>query len=126
MVLVLSGEEGVINLTVTGDSYIITGIEPGSYTLTASKKNHVTREYAVIVGKGENLRDITINLIGDINADGIINIGDTAKLYAHICKTALLTDDYALKCADVSGDGRVNIGDVAKIYAHIRKTSLLW
>jgi hypothetical protein len=69
---------------------------------------------------------VKIHLLGDVTGDGRVNVGDTARVYSHVRKTAVITDEYLLKVADVSGDGRVNVGDTAKVYSHVRKTSLLW
>ena len=63
---------------------------------------------------------------GDISGDGKVNMGDVAKLYAHIRGTSVLTEENGLNRCDISGDGKVNIGDVAKLYAHIRGTSKLY
>ena len=69
---------------------------------------------------------VTERLIGDINGDGEINIGDVAKLYAHIKGTSILTDENDIDRCDITGDGNVNMGDVAKLYAHIKGTSKLY
>ena len=67
-----------------------------------------------------------MGLIGDITGDGNVNMGDVAKLYAHIKGTSVLTDKNDIKCCDITGDGNVNMGDVAKLYAHIKGTSKLY
>jgi len=36
-------------ITVDVDSYMITGVPAGEYTLRVSKEKHVTREYTVII-----------------------------------------------------------------------------
>ena len=113
--------------TVTGNStsYSITGVAAGTYTLTVSKENHVTREYTVTIGSENVTQDVKIHLLGDINGDGRVNTSDVGKANAHAKKTSLLTG-YELACADVNGDGRVNTSDVGKLNAHAKKTSLLW
>lgn len=113
---------------VTGNnaSYTVSGIVPGSYTMTVSKENHVTRIDTVTVIPGDNTQDVKICLMGDVNGDGQVNMGDTARIYAHVKGTNLITDAYALLCADATGDGQVNVGDVSKIYAHVRGTNQLW
>jgi hypothetical protein len=59
-------------------------------------------------------------ILGDISGDGKVNIGDVARLYAHIRGSAMLDEETLLACADLSGDGKVNIGDVARLYAQVR------
>ena len=61
---------------------------------------------------------------GDVTGDGELNLGDVARLYAHLRGSKLLTDPKALLHADFTGEGRLNMGDVAKLYAHIRITLL--
>ena len=114
--------------TVKGNTvnYSFADVAAGVYTLKVSKANHVTREYTVTVGNGSVVQDVKIHLRGDIDGNGKINVGDTTKVYSHVKKTALITDEYMLLCADVSGDGRINVGDTTKVYAHVKKTSLLW
>ena len=114
--------------TVTGNNaeYTISGIVPGSYTMTVRKENHVTRIDTVTVVSGVNTQDVKICLIGDVNGDGQVNVIDTAQLYSHIRVTALITDDYALLCGDVNSDGQVNVIDVSMVYAHVRGTNQLW
>jgi hypothetical protein len=70
--------------------------------------------------------DVKIHLKGDIDGNGKVNVGDTTKVYSHVKKTSLITDEYMLLCADVDGNGKINVGDTTKVYAHVKKTSLLW
>ena len=116
----------VVMLTGNHAIYSFEGVAAGTYTMKVSKANHVTREYTVVVGNSSIPLDPKIHLKGDIDGNGKINVGDTTKVYSHVKKTALITDEYMLLCADVSGDGRINVGDTTKVYAHVKKTSLLW
>lgn len=94
-------------------------IAAGEYTLTFSKKNHVDRVYALTVTDQSVSLDAVLNLLGDVNEDGEISIGDVARLYAHVRENALLTD-YALACADFNQDGQVDVGDTGSLYAFVR------
>ena len=93
--------------------------------MNVMKKNHVTREYTVTVGTDPVKQDVVIQLLGDINGDGKVNMKDWNNVYAHVNKTTELKD-YALKCAEVSGDKKINMKDWNRIYAHVNKTKLLW
>ena len=64
-------------------------------------------------------------LLGDVDGNGKVNIGDVAKVNAHVKGASLLTDPYWLECANVNG-GKLNIGDSASLYAHIRGTKKLY
>ena len=119
-----SGEAVVA--TVTGDgSYIFEGVAAGSYTLSVRKENHVQRTYTVTVEKDAVVLDVKLHLIGDIDGNGKINVGDVAKLNGHIKNTAPLTDAYQQLCANVNG-GSLNMGDTASLYAHIKGTKTLY
>ena len=63
---------------------------------------------------------------GDVSQDGSVSMSDVSRIYAHIRRTASITDDYALACADTTGDGDISMGDVSMVYAHIRGTKRLF
>jgi hypothetical protein len=107
-------------------AYSIEGVAAGTYTLRVEKNNHVARTYTVTVGTDPVVQDAKIHLKGDIDGNGKINVGDTTKVYSHVKKTALITDEYMLLCADIDGNGKINVGDTTKVYAHVKKTNLLW
>lgn len=105
--------------TATGE-YILTDVEPGSYTLQISKAGHVTREY-----QAESVSlDIRIHLIGDVNGDGKVNVMDKRIIFNHIAGTKLT--GYEFQVGDVNGDGTINIMDKRMIFNHIAGTGLLW
>ena len=115
---VLSGNDN--SVTKTGsNAFKFEGVTPGTYSLTFSAEGYVARTYEVTVEDKSLTVNATLNLQGDINSDGKVNIGDAARLYAHVRGNNLLTD-YALVCADYSGDGSVNVGDTAKLYSFVR------
>lgn len=66
-----------------------------------------------------------LDLIGDVNEDGQVNVKDWNRLYSHINKTELLTGQGLIN-ADVNEDGKVNIKDWNRLYSHINKTQLLF
>ena len=105
-------------------SYCFSELAVGVYTLRVSKPNHVTREYVVVV-TNDVVQDVEINLIGDANIDGKVNMKDWSRLYNHISEVDLLSD-YGLSCADVNQDGKINMKDWARLYAHISEANPLW
>ena len=113
--------------TVTVENGIIApmSLAIGEYRITFSKENHVTRTYTLTLTPGETVLEAKIHLIGDVDGNGKVNVGDVAKVYSHIRKTQLLTDEYQLLCANVNG-GNLNVGDTASLYSHIRKTKPLY
>ena len=111
--------------TAQNGSYTFPNVPSGSYTLTVSAPNHITRSVTFQL-TGSTGPDMTVHLLGDINGDGRINVGDVARVYGHARRTAFLTDEYAFACGDVLTDGRITVGDTARIYAHAKKTSSLF
>ena len=106
-------------------NYALENVAAGTYTLKVSKLNHVTREYTITVGAEAVTQDVKIHLIGDIDGNGKVNVGDISKINAHLKGTSTITDAYQLLCANVNG-GQLNIGDAASLYAHIRGTRKLY
>lgn len=122
-----SGDQLIRSVTTSGTNgtYCFTKASAGEYLLRASKANHVTREYSITVGTTDVSQDVLLRLLGDVNGDGRISVGDTARLYAHIRGVDTFNDDYVLRCANVNGDKYVNIGDTARLYSYIRGTNPL-
>ena len=123
----LAGEEVVATATVSGKTgtYSIENVAEGTYTLKVSKLNHVTREYTITVGAEDLAQDVKIHLIGDIDGNGLVNMGDISILYAHIKGTKQLSDAYQLLVANING-GSLNLGDFSALYAHINGTKKLY
>ena len=107
------------------ESFSLEGIPSGCYTMVVSKKNYVPRSYDIIVRDGKINVDVKLHLIGDIDGNGKINVGDVSKLNSHLKGTNKMTDGYMLDCANVNG-GSLNMGDTAALYAHIRGTKKLY
>ena len=121
----LNGEEVVATVTASGKegTYSIENVAAGTYTLKVSKLNHVTREYTVTVD-ADLTQDVKIHLVGDVDGNSKINVGDVSKINSHI-KSGTLTDEYMILCANVNG-GKLNMGDVSTLYAHIKGTKKLY
>ena len=114
-------ETPAYTITVTGASgeYTLPGIEPGTYTLRVCADGAGIRTYSVTLAAGSTRQDLELNLIGDVNGDGKLNIGDVAQLYSYVKGSSQL-EGYAADCADLTGDGQIDIGDVAEAYAKVR------
>lgn len=107
------------DLSAKDGTYSI-AVFPGVYTLTVVKNDNVTRIYSIEVTSEKTVLNIKLSQKGDVSGDGKLTVGDVAKVYSHIKKTAILTDEYQLLCADVQEDGRINVGDTARIYSRIK------
>ena len=137
----LDGTDAVtVTLTREGDSspsyakvvygnsatYKFDSVAEGTYIMTVSKKNHVTRTEKVVVGATTVTKNMKVHPKGDINGDGKITTLDYMKVNAYVKGTITLTE-YELKCADVIGtDGKVTTADAMRINAHVKGTKLLW
>jgi uncharacterized protein YjdB len=124
--LELIGTAGTRTINVSGKTgiYSFENVSGGTYTLRVSKENHVTREYTVTVSAQTVTQDVKICLLGDVDGNGKINVGDISKLLSHIRGLNLITDEYQLLCANANG-GKLNMGDISAIYAHIKGTKKL-
>ncbi|MBQ3417744.1 MAG: hypothetical protein IJH32_07905 [Ruminococcus sp.] len=124
----LQGDSVKKNTNVTGNtaSYSITNVPAGTYTLRVSKKNHVDRDYTVVIS-GEMIQNVTINPLGDVTLDGKVNIRDVNNLYNHVKGSVIITDTYSLQCGDVYSPGKgVNIRDVNTLYNHVKGNATLY
>ena len=110
-----------INLTGNTVSYKINNIDVSIYTVTVSKKNHVTRKYSVSITQPNQTLITAINPLGDVNLDGKVTIRDVNNLYNHVKGSGTITDSYSLECGDVYNPGSgVNIRDVNTLYNHVK------
>ena len=124
-----SGSNVTYTKTLYGNSasFSVSGIGYGKkYTLSISKKNHVTRSFTGTI-TGNTTKNVTINPLGDVNLNGKVDIRDVNTLYNHVKGSTLISDAYALQCSDVSKPyGSINIRDVNALYKHVMGTTLLY
>ncbi len=70
--------------------------------------------------------DVEINLIGDANGNGTVNLMDYRAVLQHVKGASLITDEYLLKCADANQNGSVNLMDYRAILQHTKGANPLW
>ena len=115
-------------------AYTFTSVEPGTYTLTVSKKDHATRVYegadaVVVTNSNITGKDVKIHLMGDIDGDGKVTTIDFARAYWHACGIASKQlDAYQQACADVveGEEPGVTNADALRINQHVRSHNWLW
>ena len=115
-------------LTVADDLLDVSGLADDTYTFTFKANNCVPRDYKVTVSGGAAIgleSGVKLNLIGDINGDGKLTLGDVLKANASARNSKPLTG-YDKSVADINGDGKITLGDVLKMNAHARNSKLLW
>ena len=119
---------GVIGETeVYGNAaaYNLESIQPGTYQVRVSKKNHVTRLYEIIADEQNLELDMQILLLGDVTGDGKINVKDKRAIFKQLQGNGQLSD-YLLSVGDVNGDGVINVKDKRLFYKHIAGTVSIW
>ena len=119
----------VLNLGTAAVNTTVTGLEAGEWKLAIDVENiaagltdtpvtlNATQSFSIPAGgykvyyKGEPAPGW---LLGDVNGDGEVNIGDVTRIIDVILGD-VVDDDDMLARADVNGDGEVNIGDVTRV-----------
>jgi glycosidase len=122
----------VLNLGSSTVNTVVTGLEAGEWKLaidvdniaaglTATPVNlNATQSFSLPAGgykvyyKGEPASDV---LVGDVNHDGEVNIGDVTMLISIILSENADADSVA----DVNCDGEINIGDLQAVIKIILK-----
>ncbi|MGN0209865.1 MAG: dockerin type I domain-containing protein, partial [Muribaculaceae bacterium] len=89
---------------VTEPAITLHGVTAGRHVAT------VQAEYASGLSEIAT-RNFTVDLVGDLNADGIINVSDVTALINHILGTV----SYSENICDINGDGVVNVTDVTTL-----------
>lgn len=114
------GSTLVGTVATSNGTYSFENVVPGSYQVTFLKDGSATFTQDLVVADQMVVEDVKLLLKGDVSGDGRLNVGDVARLYGHIKKTAVITNAYTLLAMDMTGDGRINVGDTARLYAQIR------
>ena len=90
------------------------GLTKKSYsaTVTVSGSNNIMASFNLSF-------EVNKVILGDVNGDDEVDIGDVNAVYLHVRGKRLLTGE-ELSNADVNKDGEVDIGDVNRIYLFVR------
>ena len=91
----------------------------GTLTYISGQKNKTvklddTTEYDIDSDKSVWLQ------IGDINADGLINVTDISLASAHVKGVKAITDKDSIEASDANTDKRVDVADISMIAAHVK------
>lgn len=91
---------------------------------------HVDATYACIdksehTGYFTDINDKPEFLLGDVNADGIVDIEDAVMVISHLNGSNALTADQE-KRANVDGNSSIDIEDAVAIIAHVNGVNPLW
>jgi len=102
---------GLLNPNEAETAYIRVGSDLGINIMTA--------ELALVEEEGPTY------LLGDVNMDTSINMGDAAAILNHFMGDAEITDATAKLAADVNVDTSINMGDAAAILNHFMGDALI-
>ncbi len=104
--------------------YVINGLLPGTYTVSASKVSYHDGSYPdpVEIGSGK-VSGVDIELppvqVGDVTGDGLIDIEDVLYLINYLYKNGLAPDP--LPAGDANCDGVIDLGDVLYLISYLYK-----
>jgi len=109
------------HLSDPGIAFIDTQYDPVQLNLSSEVGSAETLEvWAEVTLKGKTVQtnkviitiDKKVTLEGDVNNDGVVNIGDLAIVASHFAKDANSPDWPVARIADLDNDGRVGITDL--------------
>lgn len=93
------------------------------YEIKVSSKNKyiATGDIIGIYKKDETkVSEYTAVIPGDTTGDGIVDVGDVAKLYQHLKGAFDMNKEFKL-ASDVFNDSVLELNDVAKLYQYVKK-----
>ena len=119
-----SGEVKGFARSSTDGGYVISGLLPGTYTITASMVMYHDGSYPnpvdVVIGK---VGGVDLNLppvvVGDVTGEGTVDLSDVIFLITYLYKDGLAPS--LLMTGDLNCDGEVNISDVVYIINYLYK-----
>lgn len=82
------------------------------------KEGKLATSDIITITSGDDSKNYTIVIKGDINGDGIINSIDLLRVQKHILKYSILKNEYK-DAADVSYDDTINSLDLLRVQKHI-------
>ncbi len=107
--------------------YVINGLSPGTYIVSASKVSYHDGSYPdpVQVGGGR-VSGIDIDLppvkVGDVTGDGLIDVGDVVFLVNYLYREG--SAPFPLMTGDLNCDEEINLGDVVYLINYLYRDGL--
>ena len=104
--------------TVTGNSteYSLTGVEPRSYVMRVEKNKHITEEFIMQIDPGNAVRDIQLNLLGDLNRNGKVDMADIVLLIRYQAGWSISIYE---KAADINADSKISMADLVLLIREV-------
>ena len=94
----------------------------GGLTVSALGATDTEDDTFVLNADNNYTLDLELNLKGDVNMDGEVNILDHQCLFEHLQEIAEISDDYQLSIANVDEDenNEINILDHQRLFEHLQ------
>lgn len=110
------GREPAYETVVKGNSatYSISGIPGGRYKITVMKNGHVAKNIVEDLYGANVTLDLSVNLIGDVNLDGAVDVLDVREVEL-AANEHITLEGYNFTVADMNGDKEITVQDYSSI-----------
>lgn len=115
--LTADGErEPAYETVVKGNSatYSLSGIPGGRYKITVMKNGHVAKNIVEDLYGANVTLDLSVNLIGDVNLDGVVDVLDVREVEL-AANEHITLEGYNFAVADMNADNGINVQDYSSI-----------
>lgn len=115
--LTADGErEPAYETVVKGNSatYSLSGIPGGRYKITVMKNGHVAKNIVEDLYGANVTLDLSVNLIGDVNLDGVVDVLDVREVEL-AANEHITLEGYNFAVADMNADNEINVQDYSSI-----------
>ena len=109
------------NFTIT--NFIDSIYQGNKYEIKVSSNNQMIgtgNKISIFDKEGNKVSEYAAVVLGDTTGNGIVDVGDVAKLYQHLRGAIEMEREFWL-ASDVYQDSLLELNDVAKLYQYVRK-----
>jgi len=120
----LGGQVAGYARSSSGGGYVINGLVPGTYTVSASMVSYYDAAYPdpveVAYGKasGVNIELVPVQ-VGDVTGEGVVDLGDIVFLINYLYQGGQAPNP--MQAGDLNCDGVVNVGDIVYFTNYLYK-----
>ncbi len=116
--ITLENEDGTVTAVPDKDgSFTLENVKAGEYTITVRNKGFVPYTAEITVGGEEPAAlDITMQLYGDVDGDGAVNMKDYGRLQKYLNNN---TTKIEAAPADMNSDGKLNMRDYTALQKYL-------
>lgn len=107
-----------VNLTLGYTDFLPAGYEHTGYAASAGTLGGTENPYTLTMPEEDVTVSASVDMIGDVNRDGFININDVTAIQCHLAGLAFIPEPYLI-LADTDGDGSVTIDDATHLQMYI-------